>query len=79
MKEVLTVTTFLEARNALALLSDARVLIATRDITDRGGRRSREEVRLWCGVVVMYLLFVSASGSTPRTLTMDHITITPLL
>lgn len=45
VKEVLTVTTFLESRDALALLSDARVLIATRDITDKGGRRSREEVR----------------------------------
>ena len=45
VKEVLTVTTFLESRDALALLLDARVLIATRDITDKGGRRSREEVR----------------------------------
>lgn len=46
MKEVVTVVTFLEEHGALSLLEDARVLIATRDITDRGGRRSREEVRV---------------------------------
>jgi hypothetical protein len=45
VKEVLTVTSFLEERDALSLLLDARVLIATRDITDRNGRRTREEVR----------------------------------
>ncbi len=45
VKPVLTVVSFLEERGALSLLQDARVMIATRDITDRGGRRSREEVR----------------------------------
>lgn len=41
---MVTVVTFLEEHGALSLLEDARVLIATRDITDRGGRRTREEV-----------------------------------
>jgi hypothetical protein len=44
VKEVTTVYSFLEEREALELRQDPRALIATPDITDGGGRRSREEV-----------------------------------
>jgi hypothetical protein len=44
VKDVLTVYSFLEEKEALDLLEDARILIATRDITDKDGKRTREEV-----------------------------------
>jgi hypothetical protein len=44
VKEVVTVWSFLEEKGALELLQDPLVLIATRDITDKGGKKSREAV-----------------------------------
>lgn len=82
---MLTVTTFLESRDALALLLDARVLIATRDITDKGGRRSREEVGACLDVLVVVLVVLIGksisyggwlavrTGSTHQLLIQSHI------
>lgn len=46
VKDVVTVFSFLEERESLDLLEDPRILIATRDITDKNGKRSREQVAL---------------------------------